>query len=138
MPHNPLEALKGATSIGPAPEWKMGMMPMPPGGALKSLVDLIGRRAARPTIEAISEVAPQQVMPTATDVEAIISGLKQSLARTPTSVAKVAPRASQMPAEFIPRGGEAGYNAARAGTAVPRPANPFAEGAVSRYLSKFG
>jgi hypothetical protein len=78
--------------------------------------------------------AVKQVMPMADDVTKLAYQLKNRLTQIPTAnkLLKAAPTA-----EMVPRGGEAAYNAARAGmTKVPRPS---AQDAVySRMMGQAG
>lgn len=130
MPHNPLEALRKAETIGPAPEMTLGMMPLPPfGRAIQGLKGLLDRA---PQIEVVNPTTISQVAPTAEDVSGILGQLRGSLARVPTSGTRLP---SQVNPEFAPVGGEGVVNAART---VAKPATDALESIYQRILAKGG
>jgi hypothetical protein len=74
-------------------------------------------RIAGPTIDVVDSIPVKQVAGTADDVASLVGDMQRNLARVPTSKSitpSIMPKPSpMMPAEMIPQGGEAAYNASR-------------------------
>ena len=107
MANGPFEALKKASSIGPAMEVKRGEMPLAPfGGAiLTSAKDIL-----TPAAKAMGERLFQQANPIFRGLQkaGVFAGDRSVQLGRPISTAQAA-----LPAEFSPVGGESLYNAIR-------------------------
>ena len=113
MPHDPLEALRGAQSIGP-PAWaqqdvQRGEMPLGPG-----------------FLGGIAEQAPAAVRA----LQGLL-GRQKGIPRAAETLGEVRP-------EFTPRGGEDLFNVGRSTSHLIRPTEPnmLAESAFAKYAGK--
>ena len=128
-----LEGLRQQTS--PLNLGAAALSAVPMGAALRGLrgASQIGRGLAQVTPDLV-EAAPmaRQVMPAAEDVNALLGQMRYNMAKLPRPSAPpaVPPR---MPAEFVPRGGEAAWNAPRP-MPTPPPSPPGTLGWVERNI----
>lgn len=136
-----LEGLRGQTSpLNIAGLATMGMGGGQAGNAVR------GAKALPEAIQGLSSITPdlveagqgvRQVLPTMGDTEALIGGMRHSLAKIPNSIRQGVQGALpevNLPAEMIGQGGEGAYNAARA--VPPQAMNPMHDAAVAKNLTK--
>lgn len=107
------------------------------------------KRAIEPTIDILENTPVRQIMPNAGAVDDLVFQLQNNLSRVPNARGMNVPSGGMhipssgaqrarafgptMPAEMVPRGGEAAFNAGRQGSIFrPRPAQEVAYDSVRR------
>ncbi len=125
--------------------WLRGIGPMRnAAGAINNI-----KRSIEPTIDILESTPVRQIMPNAGAVDDLVGQLQANLSRIPNARGMNTPSGGMhipssgaqrarafgptMPAEMVPRGGEAAFNAGRQGSIFqPRPAQEVAYDSIRR------